>query len=77
MGSDTATAGTDGTDGPTSAAGACVDGDSWQRMRRAGIDPSALLADNDAHAALQASDDLLVTGPTGTNVADLYAVLIR
>jgi glycerate 2-kinase len=70
-------AGTDGTDGPTSAAGACVDGDSWQRMRRAGIDPSALLADNDAHAALQASDDLLVTGPTGTNVADLYAVLIR
>lgn len=68
--------GTDGRDGPTEAAGAVVDGGSLGRMRAAGIDPVARLADNDSNPALAAAGDLLVTGGTGTNVADLQ-VLIR
>ncbi|MGC8202748.1 glycerate kinase type-2 family protein [Aliiroseovarius sp. PTFE2010] len=68
--------GTDGRDGPTDAAGAIVDHTSLARMRQAGVDPQALLANNDSHAALAASGDLLMTGATGTNVADLQ-VLIR
>lgn len=68
--------GTDGRDGPTAAAGAIVDQSSLARMRSAGVDPQALLQDNDSHAALSAACDLLMTGGTGTNVADLQ-VLIR
>ncbi|MCP5359872.1 MAG: DUF4147 domain-containing protein [Sinobacteraceae bacterium] len=64
-------AGTDGTDGPTAAAGGFADGGTWPRARQAGLDPAALLADNDTHRLLAASGDLFVTGPTGTNVADL------
>ncbi|MDP6304849.1 MAG: MOFRL family protein, partial [Alphaproteobacteria bacterium] len=45
-------------------------------MRKAGIDPQARLADNDSYAALKASGDLLVTGTTGTNVADLQVLLL-
>ena len=69
-------AGTDGTDGPTAATGAIVDGTTWQRVLAAGIDPEQALARNDAHTALCASGDAYFTGPTGTNVADLYALLI-
>ena len=67
--------GTDGRDGPTDAAGAIVDGESLARMRAAGADPQALLANSDSYAALKASDDLLMTGATGTNVADLQIFL--
>lgn len=67
--------GTDGRDGPTDAAGAIVDGQSLSRMRAAGVDPRALLANSDSHAALAASGDLLITGATGTNVADLQIFL--
>jgi hydroxypyruvate reductase len=68
-------AGTDGTDGPTDAAGAIVDGGSLERGRRAGIDPVRALEDNDSHRFLRASGDLLVSGPTNTNLLDLYLLL--
>lgn len=69
---------TDGVDGPTSAAGAIVDGGSAGRMRSAGLDPADSLARHDSHPALAASGDLIVTGPTGTNVNDLLiAVALR
>ena len=64
-------AGTDGRDGPTDAAGALVDGGSWQRSLARGIDPAAALAEHDSYHALDAAGDLLRTGPTGTNVMDL------
>lgn len=63
--------GTDGTDGPTDAAGAFVDGDTIARARAAGLDAAAMLADNDSHAFFAELGDLHVTGPTGTNVMDL------
>lgn len=68
--------GTDGRDGPTDAAGGIVDGSSVARMRAAGIDPTARLADNDANPALAASGDLIEIGQTGTNVADIQVALI-
>lgn len=68
--------GTDGRDGPCDAAGGMVDAGTLNRMRAAGISPEDMLANNDSYHALQASDDLLMTGATGTNVADLQ-VLIR
>jgi glycerate 2-kinase len=69
-------AGTDGTDGPTDAAGAIVDGASAARARAHGADPAARLADNDAYPALQASGDLVITGPSNTNLLDLYVVVV-
>lgn len=69
-------AGTDGRDGPTEAAGAVVDEGTLVRIEAAGIDPRAALAVNDSNRALAAAGDLLVTGGTGTNVADLQ-VLVR
>lgn len=67
----------DGTDGPTDAAGGLVDGRSWRRLAAAGLDGRALLDDNDAYRALEASGDLIRTGPTGTNVNDLTMLLVR
>jgi glycerate-2-kinase len=64
-------AGTDGTDGPTDAAGALVDGGSIARGQAAGLDARAMLEDNDSYGFLKVSGDLLITGPTGTNVNDL------
>jgi glycerate 2-kinase len=69
--------GTDGRDGPTDAAGAIVDADTWPRITDAGLDPAALLVNNDSYAALQASGDLLITGATGTNVADIQILMIQ
>ncbi|MEZ5732628.1 MAG: DUF4147 domain-containing protein [Paracoccaceae bacterium] len=69
--------GTDGRDGPTDAAGGIVDSQTMARMRAAGADPQALLANNDSYRALAASGDLLVTGATGTNVADVQIFLRR
>lgn len=69
-------AGTDGTDGPSDAAGGIIDGASAARARAGGVDPAERLADNDSHAALQASGDLVVTGPTNTNLLDLYLLLV-
>lgn len=66
--------GTDGIDGPTDAAGAYVDGATAGRMRAAGSDPVAALANNDSHRALDAARALIRTGPTGINVADLWLV---
>lgn len=67
--------GTDGTDGPTDAAGAIVDGRTMQRMIDAGIDPQRFLLNNDSYHALEKSGDLVKTGPTGTNVNDLTVLL--
>lgn len=68
--------GTDGRDGPTEAAGAVVDAATLKRMRSAGIDIAARLEDNDSNPALAASGDLLMTGGTGTNVADIEIILL-
>lgn len=69
--------GTDGRDGPTDAAGGLVDGQTLNKIRAIGIDPNAALDNNDSHTALQAADGLVVTGATGTNVADLQILLLH
>ncbi len=68
-------AGTDGRDGPTDAAGGIVTRRSWQNIKDAGQDPEALLDNNDSNAALAAARALVITGGTGTNVADLQIFL--
>lgn len=72
-----ASVGTDGTDGPTDAAGGIVDGETVARLATQGVDAQRALADNDAYTALQASGDLLITGPTGTNVNDVTLLLVK
>ena len=69
-------AGSDGTDGPTDAAGGYVDGDSLALLGEKGWDVSAVLADNDAYHALGSIGGLIITGPTGTNVNDVAVALI-
>ena len=64
-------AGTDGTDGPTDAAGAFVDGSTVARARARGLDANDFLRRQDSYTLLQALGDLHCTGPTGTNVMDL------
>lgn len=68
--------GSDGTDGPTDAAGGYADGDTCGELEGLGIDYEAYLNNNDAYHALQAVHNLIITGPTGTNVNDLSLVLI-
>lgn len=68
--------GTDGRDGPTEAAGAVVDAGTLARIAAAGLDVDAMLARNDSNPALAAAGDLLVTGGTGTNVADLQVLRV-
>jgi glycerate 2-kinase len=68
---------TDGIDGSENNAGAFADGASMARLRAAGRDPAALLAGNDAYSAFAALGDLFEPGPTGTNVNDFRAILIR
>ena len=64
-------AGTDGRDGPTDAAGAVVDGTTWEAIAAAGRDPASALQRHDSYAALASVDALIKTGPTGTNVMDV------
>lgn len=68
-------AGTDGVDGSSDAAGAIVDGMTAARARRLGLDPRAALADYNAEPLLDATGDLLRTGPTGNNLRDLRCFL--
>lgn len=67
--------GSDGTDGPTDAAGGYTDGETLAALTAAGLDVPRALADNDAYHALQAVGGLIMTGPTGTNVNDVAVVL--
>jgi hydroxypyruvate reductase len=67
---------TDGVDGPTDAAGALVTGATLRRARRLGHDPQRHLDDNNAYPLLAAANALLLTGPTGTNVNDLFLGLV-
>ena len=69
--------GTDGIDGPTDAAGAVCDATTIERARHAGLKtPDEYLADNDAYRFFDALGDLVVTGPTGTNVGDIVILLV-
>jgi glycerate 2-kinase len=70
-------AGTDGADGPTDAAGAVADGTTIARAERLGLDAGAMLGNNDSYHFFQALGDLIKTGATGTNVADIQVVLVR
>jgi glycerate 2-kinase len=69
-------AGTDGTDGPTDAAGAITDGATVARARSLGMDPRRFLYANDSYRFFEALDDLIITGPTHTNVMDLRIILV-
>ena len=69
--------GSDGTDGPTDAAGGYADGKTAAALAKEGIKIPKILVENDAYHALQKVDGLIMTGPTGTNVNDLTVVLIK
>jgi len=69
--------GSDGTDGPTDAAGGYVDGSTRAALLAAGLTVHGVLAENDSYHALQKTDGLIVTGPTGTNVNDVALALVR
>lgn len=69
--------GSDGTDGPTDAAGGYCDGKTAETLLSKGLKIHEVLADNDAYNALKASDGLIITGPTGTNVNDISVLLIK
>jgi glycerate-2-kinase len=69
-------AGTDGTDGPTDAAGAMVDGTTAGKAREAGLEPSEYLEGNDSYTFFDRAGGLLKTGPTGTNVMDVDIILL-
>ncbi len=68
--------GSDGTDGPTDAAGGYVDGDTLQQFKAAGVDYPAMLQNNDSYHALKSIGGLIFTGPTGTNVNDVTIGLL-
>ena len=69
--------GSDGTDGPTDAAGGYVDGATKARLKAQGVDIFETLQNNDAYHALQKAEGLIFTGPTGTNVNDVAVLLVR
>lgn len=69
--------GSDGTDGPTDAAGGLVDGQTAENLKGLGMDPEDILAENDSYNGLNACGCLVITGPTGTNVNDLTVLLCR
>jgi hydroxypyruvate reductase/glycerate 2-kinase len=70
-------AGTDGTDGPTDAAGAIVDGSTMEKARKLGLNPQQYLDNNDSYNFFKEIDGLLITGPTGTNVMDVQIVVVE
>jgi glycerate 2-kinase len=70
-------AGTDGTDGPTDAAGAICDGKTIERALQKGLDPKEYLNNNDSYHFFQKLGDLLKTGPTNTNVMDIHLILVE
>ncbi len=70
-------AGTDGTDGPTPAAGALADGNTLARAAALGLDANSFLARNDSYRFFEPLGDLVMTGPTGTNVMDIRLMLIK
>ena len=69
--------GSDGTDGPTDAAGGIVDGSTVQKLADKGISIKKVLANNDSYNGLKAADGLIMTGPTGTNVNDISVLLCK
>jgi hydroxypyruvate reductase len=68
-------AGTDGIDGNSPAAGAVADGDTLPRARKGGLEPSEFLRRSDAYNFFKPLDDIVVTGPTGNNLRDLRILL--
>jgi hydroxypyruvate reductase len=68
--------GTDGTDGPTDAAGAIADNNTLKRAEDMGMDPYSFLEDNDSYHFFKKLDDLFITGPTNTNVMDLRIIIV-
>ncbi|MEI6153605.1 MAG: MOFRL family protein [Deltaproteobacteria bacterium] len=70
-------AGTDGTDGPTDAAGAIVDGQTIKEATAKGLDPLVYMEHNDSYIFFKNAGELFVTGSTGTNVMDIQIVLIQ
>ena len=68
--------GTDGTDGPTDAAGAVSDGETVARAEEMGLSAGAFLKNNDSYHFFKPLGDLVMTGPTGTNVADVAFVMV-
>ena len=71
-----ASIGTDGTDGPTDAAGAVADGFTVTRSKERGLDLHAYLNDNDSYRFFKELGDLIITGPTNTNVMDVRVILV-
>ena len=69
--------GSDGTDGPTDAAGGYVDYETAAELKSQGVDVAQVLRDNDSYHALKKSGDLIITGPTGTNVNDVAVALLN
>jgi glycerate-2-kinase len=67
---------TDGIDGPTDAAGAIVDGKTLTRAAKKGLIPEEFLAENDSYNFFSKLEDLIFTGPTGTNVNDISIVIV-
>ena len=67
----------DGTDGPTDAAGGYVDGESFAAFEEAGISYYNMLRENDSYHALESVGGLIMTGPTGTNVNDVAVALLK
>ena len=72
-----ASCGSDGTDGPTDAAGGIADGQTCEKIKAAGLDPTAELENNNSYFALKAADCLITTGATGTNVNDITIAIKR
>jgi glycerate-2-kinase len=68
--------GTDGTDGPTDVAGALVDGKTPERASKKGLDISRLLDNHDSYHFFKNVGGHIITGPTGTNVNDIYLILV-
>jgi hydroxypyruvate reductase len=68
--------GTDGVDGPTDAAGAVADGSTVERGLRRGLDADTYLRENNSHEFFKKLKDLIVTGPTGTNVNDILIAIV-